>query len=286
MYRMSYVLHTLVLDGLSHLNYRLTRPFSSQFGFAATTFLDGNAMRQNLVYDWPTRIFHWFFSGLFLTGFFIAKTVDVNSPIFNYHSIVGLTVGFLVLLRLIWGFIGTQHARFSGFALNPLDLIKYFQGFYNGQKKRWAGHNPASSWAAVTMLALALGLVVTGYLMTSGPDKETYEDAHEIFANAFIIIVILHVSGITLHSLIFREMIGLSMVDGKKAEVSSDQTIHSSQSVVGFLLIGLLVAFGIHLTNNYNDQTRRLQFFGTVLQLGDAEETVDSNKSSDSENRE
>lgn len=228
-------------------------------------------MGRQLVYDLPTRLFHWLFAGLFLTAFIIAKTIDDDSIWFNYHSLAGFTLGFLVLLRIVWGVFGTQHARFSGFVLNPMDLINYFKGILTGKKKRWAGHNPASSWAAVIMMVLALGLAVTGYLMTSGPDKETFEDLHELFANGFIIVVVLHVAGIILHSILHQEMIALSMVDGKKADVPMAQTITSSRSSFGILLIGLVVVFGLHLFKNYDSQNGSLQFFGTTLQLGESE---------------
>ncbi|MBN8535782.1 MAG: cytochrome b/b6 domain-containing protein [Deltaproteobacteria bacterium] len=228
-------------------------------------------MRPQLVYDLPTRFFHWLFAGLFLTSFIISKTVDDDSPWFNFHSLAGLTLGFLVLLRILWGIFGTKHARFTGFALNPMDLVNYFKGILTGEKKRWAGHNPASSWAGITMMVLALCLAVTGYLMTSGPNKETFEDIHELFANGFIIIVVLHVAGIVLHTIRHQEMIGLSMFDGKKANVSGDQTISSSKSAFGILLIGLVVAFALFLFKNYNSQTRSLQFFGTTLQLSESD---------------
>ena len=228
-------------------------------------------MRRNLVYDLPTRIFHWLFAGLFLTGFVIAKTMDDDSPWFNYHSLAGLTLGFVVLLRLIWGIFGSKHARFSGFALKPTDLVSYFKGILTGEKKRWAGHNPASSWAGIVMMLMALGLAVTGYLMTSGPNKETYEDVHELLANGFIIVVVLHIAGIVLHTIRHKEMIGLSMIDGKKADVTSDQTIPSAQSGFGILLIGLVVVFGLNLYKNYDSSTKSLKFFGTTLQLSENE---------------
>lgn len=228
-------------------------------------------MRRHLVYDLPTRLFHWIFAGLFLTAFVIAKTIDDDSSWFNYHSLAGLTLGFVVLLRVVWGVLGTQHAKFSGFALNPKELVSYFKAILSGEKKRWAGHNPASSWAGLTMMLLALGLAVTGYLMTSGPNKETFEDIHEIFANGFIIVVALHVAGIILHTIRYKEMIGLSMIDGKKVDVPLDQTISSSRPAVGILFIGLVVAFGLLLVKNYDSQNRSLQLFGTTLQLSEAE---------------
>ncbi len=229
-------------------------------------------MKRHLVYDLPTRLFHWGFSGLFLTAFVIAKLIDDDSPIYSYHSLAGLTLGFLVMLRIVWGFAGSRHARFSGFVLNPVELVNYFKDIVTGHKKRWSGHNPASSWAALSMMAMALGLGITGYLMTSGPDKEVYEDIHELLANGFIIVAILHILGIVLHTIRYQEMIGLSMVDGKKAEVPAEETIQSPQSAFGILLVGLVVAFGIHLYKNYDAQTQSLQFFGTTLQLGEGAE--------------
>lgn len=228
-------------------------------------------MKRQFVYDLPTRLFHWLFAVFFLTAFVIAKTVDDDSSWFNYHSLAGIMLGFLVLLRIVWGFFGTRHARFSGFALKPMDLVQYFKGILSGQKTRRAGHNPASSWAGITMMTLALGLALTGYLMTSGFDKEIFEDVHEVLANSFIIVVALHIAGIILHTIRYQEMIGLSMIDGKKANVDSGQTIGSQKSAFGIILIGLVVAFGLHIFKNYDVQTGSLQFFGTTLQLNESE---------------
>ncbi len=229
-------------------------------------------MRQHLVYDLPTRFFHWLFASLFLVGFVIAKTVDDDSILFSYHSLAGLTLGFLVLLRIIWGLFGTKHARFSGFALQPLELVSYLKGILTNNKKRWAGHNPASSWAGIIMMTLGLGLSVTGYLMTSGTNKELFEDVHQLFANGFIIIVIMHISGIIFHTIRHQEMIAFSMIDGKKADITSDQTISSSKSIFGIFLLILVETFGIFLFKNFDSQSRSLYFFGKTLQLGESEQ--------------
>ena len=237
-------------------------------------------MRQDLVYDLPTRLLHWMFGGLFLTGFVISKVFDSESPWFSYHSIAGLTLGFLVLLRILWGFIGTKHARFSDFELTPVSLLNYFKEFFTGERRRWAGHNPATSWAGIVMMFLAFGLAVTGYLMTSTTNKEQFEDFHELFANSFIILVGLHILGIIIHTVRHKEMIGLSMIDGRKSDIQSEQIISSSRASIGLLLIGLVVAFGLNLNKNYNAQTKSLNFFGTTLQLGENE----SDEGAESEN--
>lgn len=99
-------------------------------------------MKRQLVFDLPTRLFHWMFAGLFLTAFVIAKTIDDDSGWFNYHSLAGLTLGFLVLLRIIWGIIGTQHARFTDFALNPKSSFTILKISFQGRKPAGVGIIP------------------------------------------------------------------------------------------------------------------------------------------------
>lgn len=229
-------------------------------------------MEKKLVYDLPTRLFHILFAGLFLTAFVIAKTVDDESAIYAYHMLAGILMVGLVLFRVFWGIVGTKHARFSNFALSPKDLVAYFKGFLSGEKRRWAGHNPASSWAAIIMMALAVGLGITGYLMVSGTNKETFEDLHELFANGFMVVVVLHLAGIVLHSIRHHEMIGFSMLDGKKVDITPEQTIPSSRPVVGVLFAGLVCVLGLHVFTHYNNQTGRLDLFGTTLQLTELED--------------
>lgn len=57
-------------------------------------------MRNQLVYDLPLRLFHWTFSGLFITAFLIAKTIDDDSVVFSCHMLAGLLLGFAVILRI------------------------------------------------------------------------------------------------------------------------------------------------------------------------------------------
>ena len=226
-------------------------------------------MKKTLIYDFPTRIFHWLFSGLFVSAFVIAKTVEDESIIFSYHMLIGLTLGFLVLLRLIWAFAGTRHAKFSDFALNPTELFQYLKGIITGDKKKWAGHNPASSWAALSMIFFALLSALTGYGMTSGAGKESLEDIHEFSANAFLVIALAHIAGVILHSIRYREILALSMVTGKKSGISSDEAIPKTHVGVGILLLGLILAFGFSLFKNYDVQSGKLHFFGTTLILGE-----------------
>lgn len=214
------------------------------------------------------RIFHWLFAGLFIGTFLIAKTVDDDSPVFTYHMLAGILLGFTVLLRILWGIIGTKHSRFTSFALHPKDLVAYFAGILSGDKRRWAGHNPASSWAAVAMFGFALGLGLTGYLMASG-QKETFEDIHELLANGFLVIVLMHVAGVVLHALRHHDGIAMSVVDGAKMDVPIGETISSSKLGVALLFVGLFAIFAIYLADSFDSQKQTLNFLGTTLQLGE-----------------
>lgn len=228
-------------------------------------------MRNRLIYDIPTRLFHWLFAGLFVAAFLIAKTVDDESPIFSYHMLAGLLLAFTVLLRILWGFFGTKHSRFRSFALHPKDLVAYFTGLLSGDKRKWAGHNPASSWATLAMLAISLGLGITGYLMASG-QKEEVEDVHELLANGFLVVVLMHVAGVVLHALRHRDGIAMTMIDGTKSEeIAETETISSSRPAIALLFVGLVATFAVHLATNFDGQKQTLNFFGTTLQLGENE---------------
>lgn len=228
-------------------------------------------MRNQLVYDLPMRAFHWAFAGLFITAFIIAKTVDDESPVFSYHMLAGILLVSTVILRVLWGFIGSRNSRFSSFALHPMELISYFTGILSGSKRTWAGHNPASSWATLAMLALSLGLGVSGFLMAKGYG-EAFEDIHELMANAFLVVVLLHIAGVILHGFRHQDGIAFSMVDGRKAGVPETQAIARQHPAVAVFFVIFIVSFAGYLTRNFDGSTKSLKIFGTTLQLGESED--------------
>ncbi|TNE78085.1 MAG: cytochrome b [Gammaproteobacteria bacterium] len=229
-------------------------------------------MREKLVYDLPTRAFHWLFATCFVVAFAIGNTVDDESALFSYHMLAGLMLSFLVVWRLVWGFIGTTHARFSDFSLRPRELANYFRGLLSKDQRTWRGHNPASSWAAVTMMSLAVGLGITGYLMRSGLAGEDLEEVHELLANGFLLVVLLHLAGIVLHTSKHRDPIWKSMLDGQKLHVPEASQPISPRRVSGVFFLALSLGFAIYLLQNFNADTRELNLFGSRLYLSEAEE--------------
>jgi cytochrome b len=229
-------------------------------------------MNGKRVYDLPTRVFHWIFAGGFLTAFAIANTVDDDGSGFSYHMIAGMVMVFAVIWRIVWGLIGSPHARFTDFVLRPAELFGYLKSSLNGTARFWSGHNPASSWAAIIMMLLALGLGITGYLMISSPVGESLEDVHEVLANSFIVIVLLHIAGIILHTVKHKDPIGKSMVHGDKQHVPDAELPVSSHTAIGLALLVMSFGVAIYLFDNYNPDSRALSIAGSTWQLTEFED--------------
>lgn len=229
-------------------------------------------MSEKRVYDLPTRVFHWVFAGCFLTAFAIANTLDDESTGFSYHMIAGMVMVSAVVWRILWGVFGSTHARCSDFSLRPAALVDYLRNALAGTTRLWAGHNPASSWAALIMMLLALGLGTTGYLMVSTPWGESLEDVHEILANSFIVVVVLHLAGIILHTLKHKDALGKSMLHGRKRHLPDSVLPVHSHTAVGLVVLMLSVGLGAYLLGNYNPDSRTLTVAGTTLQLQEFED--------------
>lgn len=234
-------------------------------------------MEKKLIYDWPTRIFHWLFAGMFIVAFFIAKTFDDDSSLYPYHMLLGISMALIVLLRMVWGVVGSRYAKFSSFTLKPRDLVRYLKDVLGSKTQVNEAHNPASSWIALIMMFLALGLAVTGYLMTVKIYKEVFEEIHELLANAFVVAAILHVCGIILHTFRYRDGIGMSMVHGlKSVDIKKSTGISHSYRIAGGIFLLLFLSNALFLYNNYDRQKQSLNIFNKSFQLGEAEKNDDN----------
>ena len=231
------------------------------------------------VYDLPTRVFHWLFAGCFLIAFAIANIVDDDVVGFSYHMIAGIVMVFAVIWRMVWGVIGSPHARFTDFSLRPAELVNYLKSALTDKTRFWSGHNPASSWAALIMMLLALSLGITGYLMISSPVGESLEEVHEVLANSFIIIVLLHVSGVIIHTVKHQDPIGKSMIHGCKKHVPDSELPVNSHTSIGLVMLVLNLSFGVYLLGNYNPDRQTLSIAGSTLHLTEFDEVEDTHKS-------
>jgi cytochrome b len=227
-------------------------------------------MNRVLIWDLPTRLFHWLLSGGFIAAAVISLALGEDSPLFPYHAIIGLTIALMVCLRVIWGLAGTRYAKFGTFIFGPAAVFEYMKGTLVGGGKRYIGHNPGSALAIFALLGLVLAMAVTGIMMGQG--NESVKDLHEILAWVTVGFVVAHVLGVALHTIRHRENITLSMIHGKKHAEPSD-AITSAKPIIAVIFLVIAGAWAVGLIRNYNPatQTTTLPLFGTVLQLGENE---------------
>ncbi|WP_299437443.1 cytochrome b/b6 domain-containing protein [uncultured Rhodospira sp.] len=111
------------------------------------------------VWDPVVRIGHWVLVG----GFLICYLTE-GEPEW-LHNNVGYLVAITVILRLVWGFIGPKHARFSDFVRGPGAALGYLRDELSGKAKRFIGHNPAGGLMALALLASLGATTYTGMAM-------------------------------------------------------------------------------------------------------------------------
>ena len=238
------------------------------------------------IYDLPTRAFHWTFAGLFVVAYAIGSTVDDESPRFVLHMLAGGLLAAAVLLRLVWGVAGTRHARLSDFSLRPAALVGYLRGVLSGQARTWAGHNPASSWAALVMMGLGLGMAATGLAMVAGVAPHAVEEVHEVLANAFLAVALLHVAGVLVHVLRHRDALPLSMVTGRKRGIPAGETDVRPHAGVAVAFVAVLVAVGAGVASRYDASRGQVTLFGQTLMLREADEGSGERSGADDEQAE
>jgi len=167
--------------------------------------------------------------------------------------------------------VGTRYARYSSFLFGPRAIFNYVRGTVTGAVERHTGHNPGSSVAIYTMLALTAGLAVTGLLHSSG--GEVVEELHEVLAYAFLSVVALHVAGVVWHTVRLRENISASMVHGYKY-CDDARGIASSRPIVGGVFLLLVGAGSWLLAAGHDAASGRVTIpvTGWVFQLGEGAE--------------
>jgi cytochrome b len=163
------------------------------------------------VWDPLVRLFHW----VLVISFTIAW---LNTEDKTLHKGAGYVVLALVAVRLIWGLVGSRHARFRDFVPRPRELLGYLKSLLRGQPRRYLGHNPAGGAMIVLMLAMLVLTGGSGWLSTTDAfwGVEWVENLHAAAANLTVVLVFAHVAGVVFSSLQHRENLVLAMITGRK----------------------------------------------------------------------
>lgn len=199
------------------------------------------APRQVLVWDAPVRVFHWMMVLSFAGAWLTAESERWRL----LHVTLGYTMAGLVAFRLVWGLVGTRHARFASFVRGPRAVLQYLKALVGRAPEHSVGHNPAGAWAIVGLLVLAALATGTGWAIYNEVGGEWLEDLHEGAATAMLALVGVHVAGVVVSSWLHRENLVGAMVTGRKVAPPQDAIRSAWRSVAALMLVAVLAFWGM-----------------------------------------
>ena len=179
-----------------------------------------------LVWDLPIRIFHWLLVLLVISLFVTGK---LGGNWLEWHGRAGFSVLGLVTFRIIWGFVGSYHARFVNFVRGPKMISAYVKSLMRKDSTRHAGHTPLGALSVVTMLGVLLlqglmGLFANDDLMLEGPYAKFVSKAvsdqlttfHKLNADLILVLIGLHLAAIMFAYFVKKENLVAAMFAGNK----------------------------------------------------------------------
>jgi cytochrome b len=196
-----------------------------------------DANEKTLVWDLPTRVFHWLLVASFVGSFVTSESERLR----DIHMLLGYSAVGLVAFRVLWGFVGTRYARFTSFPLSPRAVIDYLKSMLKFSPRHYFGHNPAGSWAILGMLALIAAIAATGWAQAIEVGPRWMEDLHEGLANAAVALVVVHVIAVILSSALHRENLVRAMLTGYKP--GNGPAAAGKRWFVALLLVAAVGAF-------------------------------------------
>lgn len=204
------------------------------------------------VWDLPVRFFHWSLVSLFIAAY-ITNALGTNY--FTYHLWCGYAIIVLVSFRIIWGLVGTYHARFSNFVRNPIATAKYAISVVKKTDKHYLGHNPLGAIMVVALLLIILIQAVTGLftndeIFNTGPLYAYISDEFSLKLTSLhrqlfywiLGAVLLHIAAVLIHVFFKRDNIIKAMLTGKKSaqDVEHEKSISSSRIILAVIIIVVL----------------------------------------------
>ncbi|ATX79429.1 Cytochrome b [Mariprofundus aestuarium] len=185
-------------------------------------------MRNNqIIWDPLVRIFH----ALLMLCFAVAWWFE--DDYLYLHLLCGSTVLGLVFFRIIWGFAGTRYSLFRDFPLASRLLLSHLKSLWQLRKNSYPGHTPAGSFMIVALLLLLLLLSLSGvavYALQTGHgpmagwagaidfQREIWmTKIHSLLADSIVLLVLLHVGGVLIESLLHKQNLPLAMITGRKS---------------------------------------------------------------------
>lgn len=188
--------------------------------------LESGAITEVKVWDPLLRLFHWTLADAFFINY------ALGDDWLKLHVWIGYLIIGLLVFRLIWGFVGPRHARFSDFLYSRHEILDYLRDLPTGRAGRYLGHNPAGGAMVILLLVMLALTVLTGWLTLVVAESQSgwfpwpigegdveggwLGEIHEFFANATFLLVLIHIAGVLVSSLLHGENLVRAMITGRK----------------------------------------------------------------------
>ena len=198
--------------------------------------------RRILVWDLATRLFHWLTLTMVVAAYFTWRMDWMK-----WHAWTGDAVLALIFFRIVWGFVGSDSARFSHFVARPRVVASYLAHLLVRAPDRQVGHNPAGGWMVLLLLTLLLGQAISGILvnnevavngplgdLVTTPVANLVTDLHTILWDALLGAIALHVLAILVYALVKGQNLLLPMLTGYKVlpkEVSAPRAASATRAL-------------------------------------------------------
>ncbi|MDO8320268.1 cytochrome b/b6 domain-containing protein [Rhodoferax sp.] len=209
-------------------------------------------MQRTLIWDLPTRLFHWTLA----SSFALAWLTSEGDRWRSIHVFLGYLMLGLVVFRLIWGFTGSHFSRFSSFWFGPKEALDYLKQVTTKHAPRHVGHNPTGSLAIYILLVMSVAVGLTGVVTLGGDEQQgitagwlsfaqvqTLKQLHELGAIAMLLVVAGHITGVVVESVLHKENLARAMVSGfKMAEADTPKA--TAHPLVAVLLLLAMLGFG------------------------------------------
>jgi cytochrome b len=198
----------------------------TQRGIDPSGGLTMNKLNRVKVWDLAVRVFHWGLVVAFALAYFTGEER------LEVHVAAGYTVLGLVLFRILWGFVGSRYTRFSSFVFRPQVIMAYLKNLAWLQARRYMGHNPAGGAMIVLLLIALLGTVGSGLAVYAADEhagplafwlagisevwEDRLEEGHEFFADLTVVLVLIHLLGVLIESVLHKENLVGAMFTGYK----------------------------------------------------------------------
>jgi cytochrome b len=191
--------------------------------------------RRIKVWDLPLRLFHWTLVIAIAVAFLSAEE---DSALNDWHVPSGWVAAILIAFRLVWGFVGGEHSRFSDF-IRPSRIAAHVSGLFRGRGDADLGHNPLGAVAVVILLSLTAATVWTGAF-----GGEAAEELHEVIGWTLLAMIALHMVAVVVMSVIERENLARAMITGDKPAVCHPGAVDAKPPGALGAVLALLVIAG------------------------------------------